>query len=253
MQLKNQGKKFFLISTPDEEKIIKLDTRIRKRFPEAVIYLAADHLDCLQKLENAPPQIFITDYALAKAKPGQMVDFILSDPQYKTLPMIVLSTLPEKEIYLDELVTGKIQFMPKVEDEEEFDRCLTKALNFAAKGDSMNFKIRFLSAGDILIREGDLVEQVYIVKKGALKAYQTKDDGMKKILGEIQSGEFVGEMGYFNGEARLCHVQAITECELIEVPLGTFEKILYLRPAWSKKLMETLSKRLKKSSEGEYF
>lgn len=243
---KNQNKKVFLIATQEAEKKSVVEAWIKKRFPDSVVFQAFDHPDCVQKFKNAPPQIFITDYLLGKAKPGHMVDSVIADASAKLVPIIIMSPLPEKENYLDEIVTAKVQFLEKEGDEDEFDRCLTKALNFSNQNQSADFKVRFLSPGDILMKEGDPSEQIFIVKKGQLKAYQgSGEKGVERILGNIFPGEFVGEMGYFNGEARMCNVQAVTECELIEVPLGTFEKVLYLRPAWSKKLMETLSKRLK--------
>lgn len=221
---------------------------VQKRFPDAVIFLAVDHTECVQKIKNAPPHVFITEYTLAKAKPGLMVDELLEDPELKTLAIIVLDSLPEKESYLDEIVTGKVQFMEKL-SELEFDRYLSKAINFTSQNESTDFRIRFLAPNETLIREGDPAQHVYILKKGLLRAVRFGGNGQSVELGEINAGEFVGEMGYFNGEARSCNVEAVTDCELIEIPLGTFERVLYLRPAWSKKLMETLSKRLKRTVE----
>ena len=43
-------------------------------------------------------------------------------------------------------------------------------------------------------------------------------------------------------------MEAVLDSELIEIPVTSFERILYTRPAWIKKLLETLSKRLKRVS-----
>lgn len=242
----NPNKKSVLIATQDQDKIKTLEAWIKKRMPDTIVFNASDYTDSIQKIRNATPVIFFSEYILAKGKAGQIIESIVGDSKLKLLPIIILSPLPEKESHLDEIVTGKLQFLDKIDQEADFDRCLTKALNFANQNQNTDYHVRYLSPGDLLMKEGDPADQIFIVKKGQLKAYQSNPEGVQRILGNIEPGEFVGEMGYFNGEARICNVEAVTECELIEVPLGTFEKVLYLRPAWSKKLMETLSRRLKR-------
>lgn len=44
-------------------------------------------------------------------------------------------------------------------------------------------------------------------------------------------------------------VQAIGDCELIEIPMGTLDMVLFSKPAWSKALVATLSRRLKRSNQ----
>jgi CRP-like cAMP-binding protein len=71
----------------------------------------------------------------------------------------------------------------------------------------------------------------------------------KVILGNVESGEFVGEMAYINNEPRSATIEATSNAQLIEVPIELVDKILYKRPAWSKALMQTLSKRLKNANK----
>jgi CRP-like cAMP-binding protein len=106
-----------------------------------------------------------------------------------------------------------------------------------------------MATGDHLITEGEKADYVYIVRKGKLQAYHVSSTGVETALGDIERGEFVGEMAYIAGQARSAHVRAVTDCELIEIPIGTLDKLLYQRPAWSKTLMATLTKRLKNSNE----
>lgn len=243
--LKHGSKKIFLLATEDESRKSHIERSINTRFQDVLIFHAFDRTECMQKLKNVTPHVFITDFRLPKAPPGQMVDFIVTDDEYKLLPIIIMSPLPEKEGYLDEIVTGKVQFLEHPENEEDVFYALTRALGFNTKSASTDFVVKALKAGEILMKQGDVAKAVYIVKKGTLKAYQERD-GEPVVLGEIQTGEFVGEMAFFNGEPRNATVMSVTECELVEIPLGTFEKVLFQRPAWSKKVLETMSKRLKK-------
>jgi CRP/FNR family cyclic AMP-dependent transcriptional regulator len=56
-------------------------------------------------------------------------------------------------------------------------------------------------------------------------------------------------MAYINKEPRSACIEALTDAQLIEVPIGLVDKILYKRPAWSRALLQTLSKRLKNANK----
>ena len=86
-----------------------------------------------------------------------------------------------------------------------------------------------------------------ILKSGQLQAFNTIDE-QKVILGNVEIGEFVGEMAYINNEPRSAYIEALSDAQLIEVPIELVDKILFTRPAWSKSLMQTLSRRLKNAN-----
>jgi CRP-like cAMP-binding protein len=104
--------------------------------------------------------------------------------------------------------------------------------------------MKLLAPGEKLFRQGDPADLAYLVKSGLLRAYRMQD-GKTLTLGDINPGEFVGEMAYINSEPRSADVEAVENCELIEIPLGTFDSLLFSKPTWSMALMKTLSKRLK--------
>ncbi len=241
-------KRIFLIVSPIQAKVDQYTDLIQKHVPQATIYTAPDGAHGLTKLQNVPPHVLICDYELPKTPASQIIDEILRSRLQEDLAIIVMDHLPEKERYLDELVTGRIQFVEPDSNDQEITRCLFKALNFMTHGKNAEFYLRFLAIGDELIKEGTKAEFAFIVRRGHLKAYRMVD-GQEIILGTIGEGEFAGEMAYINGEARSASVVAMTDCELIEIPFGTLERVLYRRPAWSKTLMMTLTKRLKRSND----
>ncbi|MCB0415661.1 MAG: Crp/Fnr family transcriptional regulator, partial [Bdellovibrionales bacterium] len=57
------------------------------------------------------------------------------------------------------------------------------------------------------------------------------------------------EMAYINGEPRSADVVALSDCELIEFGVDRLDSLLFKKPSWSKALMKTLSKRLKRANE----
>lgn len=241
-------KKIFLIASASAEKRTWIEEAINAHVNQATIYTAKDGLTALSKLQNAPPHVVITDVDLPKVTKLKVVEHTLASREAETTAIIITGPLPDESQYLDELVTGKIQYFTGSTGGDEFNSMLMKALNFTSKQTQAEFYLRFLAPGDVLLKEGDKAEHVYFVKKGQLQAYKMKES-QEVALGKIEYGEFVGEMAYINGEPRNANVKAVTNCELIEVPLGTFEQVLFKRPAWSKALMVTLAKRIKAANQ----
>lgn len=243
-----EDKKVFLIATANTEKMKWMEEKISYHISRASIYTARDGLDAAAKLQNAPPHVVITDIELPKTKPMKLVEHAMTARGAESTAIIVCGPLPSEGEYLDEMVTGKINYYHTENDEAEFLKAVTKALNFSSHNLKADFHLKFLAPGEVLVKEGDKGDFVYFVKKGQLKAYKG-EGSTKQELGEIQVGEFVGEMAYINGEPRSASVVAVTDCELIEVAVGTFDSVLFKRPAWSKALMMTLSKRVKAANK----
>ena len=240
----NDNKKFFLIATDDPAKRALLKNWIEAKFTESVIYTANDYMECLVKIKNVPPNLLITDFHLNKGRPGQILDTLLSDPQSK-IAIITMGANQKSDLSSDGVTVGRLQFISHDLDNEEFFQALGKVANHAFQNQSNQFKLRFLQPGEILLKEGDSTQQIYIVKRGLLRAFKKGPLGEKNTLGEIQVGEFVGEMAFFNEESRMASIEAMVDSELIEIQPAVFEKVIYQRSSWAKTLFLTLTKRLK--------
>ena len=238
-----------LVITPELPKRAHLETVIRRHVPGASnIYFAADFIEAEGKLRNAPVKMVITDFSVARGRFDQMVAYMKTQHELKKIPMMILDSPPEQEMLLEELVSGQAQFVTDWKDDRQLDQALVRALNYISHGKQSRFYLRYLARGDLLVREGDRAEFVYILKHGELSAWRERD-GKKIPLGKVEPGEFVGEMAYINGEARTANVEALTECELVEIPLGSLDRLLHARPAWAKSLLYTLAKRLHEANE----
>ena len=104
-----------------------------------------------------------------------------------------------------------------------------------------------LKANQILLQEGEHSNSLYWVQAGQLVVMK-KRNGEDIILGHVYSGELVGEISFLDNEARSATVKALTECELIEIPRETFEKIFSGQPKWLEILVKTLAERLRKAN-----
>ena len=242
--LKNDGKKFFLIASNDEAKKKQLKVWLEIKYSDSVVYTATDYMECLIKIKNAPPNILITDYELNKGKPGQIVDTIISDLNSR-IGIIAVGSIAKNENQFDAVTVGRLHFVNELTTVEAFDEALLKVSNFAFQNGTSDYSLKFLQAGEVLINEGDFTQQVYIVRKGLLRAYKKNPSGEIITIGEIGPGEFVGEMAYFTSEARMASVDAVVDSELVMIQTSVFEKTVYQRPSWVKTLISTLAKRLK--------
>jgi len=101
-----------------------------------------------------------------------------------------------------------------------------------------------LLRGETLFNQGDPGDSLYIVVSGRLRAIM-HDGSNWKSLGEIQSGEFVGEMGLFSGEPRSADVHAIRDSELVRFSQSAFDYILAKYPMVMLQVSKNIIKRLR--------
>lgn len=238
-----ESKRIFLVATHDEVLMADISKMIQKHVKLSTVFTAADGLEALFKADNVFPHVAIIESQLAKTQNFEVVRKFLKIQKEHSMSLIILSNLPEQEEFIDEVVTGQVQFVSPNEVLQKLPHCLHRALNRISFGENSFYKLRFLSANETLLREGERTHSVFIVRSGEMKA--TKNG---VLLGQIKAGEFVGEMAHINDDNHFATVEALTDCELIEIPSGTLDLVLFSKPAWSKALISTLSKRLKKTN-----
>lgn len=241
-------KRVFLIATVLLESAKAYSDIINKHIPNALIFAAHDGFDALSKADNYPPHVFIIDPLLPKRSGIEIAQIILGNEKFNSTAIIFVSELPEAHTFVDEVVTGRVQYLVESKDETKLNRCIANALNFLVDDVNREYKLCFMTPNEILFREGDEAKSVYIVRRGKLEALVGPIE-KGNVLGQIQAGEFVGEMAHINGEPRSATVRALSDCELIEIPRGGIDTVLFSKPAWSKALITTLSKRLKSSNQ----
>jgi len=241
-------KRVFIVGCKDSEASSKLGRIIENKIGRSNIFLAKSTSDVEFKLQNTPPHVLILDLNLPDQGAKRLVSELLNKKIAQSLAFIIISEIPDEEFLVDEIVTGKLQFLRDFSDEGEVVRVVGKALNFVSTGEHKQYNTKFVSQGEVLIREGEAPDYVYILKKGTMLAYKGKA-GEEVPLGKILAGEFVGEMAHFNHENRSASVKAVDDCELIEIPDETLDRVLFTKPSWAKALFLTLSKRVKQSND----
>jgi predicted acylesterase/phospholipase RssA/CRP-like cAMP-binding protein len=84
--------------------------------------------------------------------------------------------------------------------------------------------------GQVLMREGDLGEDMYIVLSGRLRVNTTQPDGSLGPIAELGPGETVGEMALVSREPRVATVHAVRDTQLARLTRTTFERLLERHP-----------------------
>lgn len=241
-------KRLFVIASGYPDRAEYFSEMVREHISNSQIFTAEDGVSALFKMENTPPHVLITDLDLPKISGIELAEKVFMHTKLSDTSIIIVSPIPDQEHFVDQVVTGQVQFLSDIQNRPVMASCLTRALNRLVDSKGFAYRLKFLAPEEELFHEGDKANSVYIVKRGELKAFKGEQSN-PKVLGSIFVGEFVGEMAHINGEPRSATVRALTDCELIEIPMGTLDMVLFSKPAWSKALVATLSKRLKRSNE----
>ena len=88
-----------------------------------------------------------------------------------------------------------------------------------------------LSAGDLLIREGDSGESMYLVAKGRFEVWKRDSAGGKVRIGFLEDGAYLGELSLIDHLPRSASVEAVSDAELYELQRSDFLSLLQEDPA----------------------
>ena len=242
----DESKIVVFVAIKDESKRNALTMHLMTELRDVLVFSIASLSEYEVRIKKDSPRLVVTDADFLKG--NALLREGASLPERVYTSYIVLGSYPEKTEYLDEVMLGKMHFFETEPSEEEWKIAFKKAFHFSLESKNASFQVKKISTGELLIHAGEIAAQVFILKRGKLEAFIVNENNERLVLGEVNPGEFVGEMAYFNDEPRSANVIALTECELIEIPLTSFERVLYQRPAWAMKLIDTLSKRLKKAT-----
>ncbi|MDA9982069.1 patatin-like phospholipase domain-containing protein [Gammaproteobacteria bacterium] len=100
--------------------------------------------------------------------------------------------------------------------------------------------------GDVLMREGDPSDSMYILIWGRLQARITGEDGSQIVVGEIIPGESVGEMAMFTGETRTSSVVAVRDTALVKFSKAAFDRLMHKYPHVVRQITNVVIGRLRR-------
>lgn len=105
-----------------------------------------------------------------------------------------------------------------------------------------------LQKGEILFKEGDTPDSMYIIQKGRLSITKTKGKS-QIILAELKQGDLLGEMAFFDKSPRSASVQAaINGTEIIELPFSALDQQYQALPVWVRSIMKAVNGHLRRAN-----
>lgn len=226
----------------DDEK--ELHPVIQSFFPKEDyrVLCASDGLEGIQKCRNEDFDLVILDYKIPKLdglKFFQQLRDMQEGRKVEPTPVIFISGDIE-EVKQKAPRAEKVDFISKPFTKEE----LFSKINRPAVKASNKFT---LDPGEKLFSEGDNADCMYYVVNGLLETSKQMPDGSVHVVGQVGSGELIGEMAVLNNDSRSLTAIAIEKTELIPIPSDKVKAIVEGQPKWIKLMIENLSKRLRDS------
>lgn len=113
-----------------------------------------------------------------------------------------------------------------------------------AKADlSRRMRHRFYAPGDMIVRQGDAGDSLFIIVEGTLGVWTRLDNGESIEVARLGAGNFFGEMALLTGEPRTATIIAITESRIYEITKEDIIPLIEKQPEISWALSEVLSER----------
>ncbi|MDL2228753.1 YihY/virulence factor BrkB family protein [Treponema sp. OttesenSCG-928-L16] len=110
--------------------------------------------------------------------------------------------------------------------------------------------IRTFEDGEIIFKKGDRGQNVFYVISGEAEIYlEDEDDGKSHKISVVREGGFFGEMEHLLSVERSATVKAKKKLTVMVLPPELFGEVLKTDPDTDRQIIETLSKRLKKTND----
>ena len=102
-----------------------------------------------------------------------------------------------------------------------------------------------LERGDAVFAEGDLADQLFVVRSGRIAISKQSSEGKESIVALMEAGDLFGEMSLFDGETRSAGARALEPTELVTVPYEPLIQVFDDRPNLLRPLVALLCRRMR--------
>ena len=104
---------------------------------------------------------------------------------------------------------------------------------------------RVLQRGDVLFREGDEADELFVVVSGRVAISNRSIDGRESMIALMERGDLLGDMAFFDGLTRSAEARALEASEVLVVPFGPLRDALEDDPSLLWAAVELLALRLR--------
>ena len=107
---------------------------------------------------------------------------------------------------------------------------------------------RVYEDGEILLRQGDVGDAMYVIQEGEVEILVERD-GRETVVGVAHAGDMLGEMAIFLHERRSATVRAKGRARALTVDKKNFLRRINEDPSIAFRLVETMSRRVRDLSK----
>lgn len=107
-----------------------------------------------------------------------------------------------------------------------------------------------LAGGDWLFHQGDSGDSLYFLTRGRLQVWIEAGDE-SRMVGELESGACVGEIGLLTAERRSAGIRAVRDCQLLRLDRDDFEQLVHAHPRLAIQLAGAVASRLQHRTSGQ--
>ncbi|MDY2941042.1 MAG: Crp/Fnr family transcriptional regulator [Varibaculum sp.] len=106
-----------------------------------------------------------------------------------------------------------------------------------------------LRRGQVLFREGDPGDRLFVILEGKLKLVHASTDGRENLLSVLGPGEIVGELTLFDPGPRSTSATAVSPAKLVYLEHADLMKMLDENTELAKHMLKGLAKRLRRTND----
>jgi CRP-like cAMP-binding protein len=107
---------------------------------------------------------------------------------------------------------------------------------------------REFRAGDVLFREGERGEDMYVIQSGLVQILKRIGDD-ERPLATLGRGEFIGEMAILNGKPRTATAVVLEDAKCLVIDALTLEQMIANNAEIALRLVKKLARRLDSADE----
>jgi CRP-like cAMP-binding protein len=102
--------------------------------------------------------------------------------------------------------------------------------------------------GEIIFREGDLGDLMYILKRGTVELKKKVEKGEVVLKTITKPSEFFGEMALIDRQPRSASAMAVAETTVLAIDGPSFEKMIISNGSFALKIIKILSERIRNTN-----
>ena len=99
--------------------------------------------------------------------------------------------------------------------------------------------------GEVIFRQGDTGDCMFVIQKGEVEALARSGDGREVRLRTMGPNEFFGEMALFEQEVRTATIRAVQRTHVLTIDKKNFLGGIHEDPSLAFRIVETMSHRIR--------